>query len=149
MALPHDAATIVGRMGGDAGQGRLRSRVYARDLERDRPKGCRPDISPAPIADSRRTKAEDQKGPSAELRLLDGLRSHQQFAGLLNSHARIFFKLRVRSAADRVANDGEPVAWHAENTAHELSRVSEALRHDAQSGHPLPLCRYRVVQTAR
>ena len=75
--------------------------------------------------------------------------SQQQMACLLYGRARIFRKPLIRSTADRVANDNELVVRHAKNATHEFSGASEAFRHHAYSGHPLPLCRYRVVQTAR
>jgi hypothetical protein len=75
--------------------------------------------------------------------------SQQQMARLVNCRTGIPCEHLIGSTANRMANDNELVVRHAKNATHEFSGAGEAFRHHAYSGHPLPLCRYRVVQTAR
>ena len=69
------------------------------------------------------------------------LRQQQQLARLINGQARVFGKLLVGSATDRVTDDGEWVAGHAEHPAHQLCRADEILRHHAH-GRDALLLRY-------
>src|SRR5260370_274395 len=73
----------------------------------------------------------------------------QQTARLLDGCARVFRKLIIRSAADRMADDDELVLRHAGDTAHELGRADEPLRHNGDGRYPLPLRCDRIMQTAR
>src|SRR5258708_21105577 len=68
---------------------------------------------------------------------------------LLDGCARVFRKLIIRSAADRMADDDELVLRHAGDTAHELGRADEPLRHHGDGRYPLPLRCDRIMQTAR
>src|SRR5215470_10495667 len=74
---------------------------------------------------------------------------HQQIARLRDGRPRVLRKLIIRSAADRMADDGELILRHADDTAHQLGRADEPLRHHRDGRYPWPLRCYRIMQTAR